>query len=293
MGEEGSDSLFLSLFEEATGEAAGEAAAPSASVRHPPPEDDGLPDAVSLEEIARAEGSVELEALADRWQARHDGLIRFYGPLLELLAAGKTSAPVEDLRQAGRSGQALADAFLSLSDPRADVFAEAAAGLLARIPERQARGSESSGVDKPMPAPSRPTGQRPAPRRPAPRPSKDESPHTARLLSGVIALAVLTGVLLLWSGGGVSPADVAVYQDTVPEVLSKRMSGDLLLIEVSYDWDRLLRDQQLDSVMRLMEAASGEPYNTMRVQVHDGQLRAEVLADGSIELSGHRRRGTP
>lgn len=288
MSDDAPDSPLSDLLEEALSEEAipavrlptGRPAKPAA------PEPDPPPAPVTKEEIAGAEEPAALEELAGRWQARHDGLLRFYGPLLGLLAAGKTTAPVDDLRQAARSGELLAAALRDAESPLGDDIARAAARLLARIPEHLPSANAASRFEKSHPpAPV----AAPAPSSRSTAPDDDESAHRGvRYLVDAVVLVLFVGALSFVLGPRPPVAPLETYKDTVPEVLDKSMSGDRLLFTVGVDWDRLDAGQQAERVLQLLELASGEPYNTVEVRGYDGRTRARVTLDGSVELVERR-----
>jgi len=85
------------------------------------------------------------------------------------------------------------------------------------------------------------------------------------------------------------PVEQDEYQELVPAVSAKELSGSTLVLTMRPFWVKQTVSLQTDDIFRLMSVAGPEPYNQMVLRDEQGRNLAWVKLTGEIEWVGPLR----
>lgn len=236
----------------------------------------GRRDYWSVEELGDITAPREARALALGLLLVIDERLAFWAPVLELCAAGKTLAPVPDLKRVRALLQAVRPPLLDEPGDPALALLDAGLERLARYVDQG--GSTAQGGYQRTPAP-------PPPPEPAAAPQADpqRGPRLRRLALALSLLACLVGALYgerWFASSATPPPTVQDYRAVLPTLVDKRVEDGLLVVELDRAWRDVPPEERQAQVLQLLESTGGEAFDRLEVRVQG--LRAVVVGEDGI-----------
>jgi hypothetical protein len=224
------------------------------------------------DQLRRIKGTQhEVAGLAVRLRA--DAVIAYWAPLLPLCQEGMSRSPVADLKSVAAEAHALAEAA---EPPKDHALTELAAQLDGWLPQELPPSLTAPRFDRPG-GPHPPAGE---PIVAPPKADVESPPGDRRLILILMLAGLLLGVGLGKLAGRIPEASVDSYRAAVPEVVSKHVEGDALVVVVRRDWATKEAELRLSDLDRIEATVLGEPINRIIVQDITGQLLGQIDEDG-------------
>lgn len=249
-------------------------------------------------EIRRLDRLAGLLGLVDPVEKAVREVLTYWQPLLPACKRGETPVPRQPLRTEQARADAMVEALEALpSNPIRDDALErmqkVATAVARWLPEERGSHLTSQAYDGPVkstPGSPLPTG---------PRKSDDTDPMRAAVGRRVRRLMAAIAVLALFAAANLflpsllkrKPHEVEqdAYQELVPAVVKKELSGSTLVITMREFWVRQGVLAQTDDIFRLMKVGGPEPYSQMILRDEQGRNLAWVTLKGRIEWVGPLR----
>lgn len=258
------------------------------------PDTSDLPGPREVRQLNRLAG---LLALVDPVETAVRDVLKYWQPLLPACQRGETPVPRQPLRTEQSRVAAMVEALEAqpsnaIRDEALERMQKALAAVTRWLPEERGSHLTSQAYEGPVkstPGSALPTG----PRR------SDGDPVDAAVRKRLARLGKVIAVLVLIAAANFivpgllkkkpRPVEQDAYQELVPAVAAKDLTGNTLVLTMRPFWVKLDQSTQTDDVFRLMKVAGPEPYNQMVLRDEQGRNLAWVKLTGHIEWVGPLR----
>jgi hypothetical protein len=249
-------------------------------------------------EIRRLDRLAGLLGLVDAVEQAVRDVLTYWQPLLPACQRGETPVPRQPLRTEQARADAMVEALDALpSNPIRDEALErmqkAATAVARWLPEERGSHLTSQAYEG---AP-RSTPGSPLPKGPDRR--DDADPMRAAVGRRLKRMALAIAVLSVFAAANLllpsllkrkpHPVEQEEYQELVPAVVKKELSGSTLVLTMREFWARQDIGTQTDDIFRLMMVGGPEPYTQMVLRDEQGRNLAWVTLKGQIEWTGPLR----